>query len=59
MVRSWNDTRAFADERNLDAQSQQWYEVDCDMQMEDQWKGRGEAEAPNEYLLVPLSDSKV
>lgn len=51
---------AFADERNLDVQSQQWYEVDCDMQMEDQWKGRGEeAEAPNEYLLVPLSDSKV
>jgi len=34
---------AFADERNLDVQSQQWYEVDCDMQMEDQWKGIGGA----------------
>lgn len=51
---------AFADERNLDAQSQQWYEVDCDMQMKDQWRGRGGAwETPNEYLFVPLGDSKV
>lgn len=43
--------------RNLGVQSQQWYEVDCDMQMEDQWKGTGGV-VPNEYLLVPFGDSK-
>jgi len=47
-VRSWNDTRRL-----------QTGAISC-AQMEDQWEGSGGAwVAPNEYLFVPLGDSKV
>lgn len=35
-----------------ETQCQQWYDVDCDMQMEDRSKG-GDTRLPNEYLLEP------